>query len=106
MSEPRIVLYATRDCPHCAAVRGMLRAAGEAFEERDPTSSAVLLRELLAFSAVAIVPTVVVGGRALIGFDEVRLAEMLREPPVDTTEVDDYTDEELNGPDDDFLLSE
>jgi glutaredoxin 3 len=104
MPEPRITLYATPGCPQCAAARAALRSAGASFEELDPSASADVLRELLSFAASAFVPVIVVGGRALVGFDEDRLAEMLREPPTALGEAEDYTDEELNGPDDDPVL--
>lgn len=106
MAEPRIVLYATSDCPHCAAARAALRAAGESFDERNPSTSAEVLRELLSFAASAVVPTIVVGGTALVGFDEDRLTHMLLEPRTEPGEVNDYTDEELDGSDDDLLRPE
>ena len=106
MSEPRIILYATPDCPQCAAARSALRAAGQSFEELDPWTSTEVLRELLSFTGAAVVPTIVVGGRALVGFDEDCLAEMLREPPTELGELDDYTDEELDGSDDDPVLAQ
>jgi glutaredoxin 3 len=106
MPEPRIVLYATPDCPHCAAARAALRAAGESFDERDPSTSAEVLRELLSFAASAVVPTIVVGGTALVGFDEDRIAHLLLEPRTEPGEVNDYTDEELDGSGDDQILSE
>ena len=104
MPEPCIVLYAIPGCPHCAAARAALRAAGEPFDERDPRTSAEVLRELLSFAASAVVPVIVVGGTALVGFDEDRLAHMLREPRTEPGEVDDYTEEELDGSDEDLLL--
>jgi glutaredoxin len=106
MPEPRITLYAIPDCPQCAAARAALRAAGQPFEELDPSISAEDLRELLSFAGSAVVPTIVVGGKALVGFDEDRLAEMLREPPTGLGEPDAYTDEELNGSDDDPILAQ
>jgi glutaredoxin len=104
MRESCTVLYAIPGCPHCAAARAALRAAGEPFDERDPSTSADVLSELLSFAASAVVPTIVVGGTALVGFDEDRLAHMLREPRTAPGEVDDYTEEELNGSDEDFVL--
>jgi glutaredoxin len=106
MSQPRILLYATASCPHCASARAALEAAGEAFEERDPMASADALRDLVACAASAVVPTVVVGGRALVGFDAERLDQMLREPPIDPGVADDYTEEELSGSDDDLKVPE
>ncbi len=104
MSEPRVVLYATPDCPHCAAARAALHAARESFEERNPATSAEVLRELLSFTASAVVPTIVVGGTALVGFDEDRLAHLLVEPRTELGEANDYTAEELDDADDDQLL--
>jgi glutaredoxin 3 len=102
MSSPRIVLYATRSCPYCAAARAAIEASGESYVERDPLASAAVLREMLACSASAVVPTIVVGGRALVGFDADRFEQMLREPPVAPGPADDYTEEELTGTDDDL----
>jgi len=104
MPEPRVVLYATPDCPHCAAARAALRAAGESFEERNPSTSADVLRELLSFAASAVVPTIVVGGTAVVGFDQDRLTHLLLEPRTELGEVNDYTEEELDDSDDDLLL--
>jgi len=103
MPESRIVLYATPGCPHCAAARDALGAAGESFEERNPATSAEVLTELLSFAASAVVPTTVVGGRALIGFDEDRLAHLLREPPVQPGAAEAYTEEELSSSEEDLL---
>jgi glutaredoxin 3 len=102
MSLPRIVLYATSSCPHCAAARAAIEACGESFIERDPLSGPDVLREMLACSAAAVVPTVVIGGRALVGFDAERFEEMLEEVPIDFNPVDDYTEEELSSDDDDL----
>jgi glutaredoxin len=101
MARSPIVLYATAHCPHCAAARAALRAVGEDFVERDPSLDACVLKEMLAFSAAAVVPTIVVGGRALVGFDAGRLEELLREPPVAPAPGEVYSEEELSGRDDD-----
>ena len=102
MTTPRIVLYATPSCPHCAAARAAIVASGESFVERNPLSSPEVLREMLAISAAAVVPTVIVGGSAMVGFDAERFGEMLREPPIEADPADDYTEEELSGDDGDL----
>jgi glutaredoxin 3 len=104
MSQPRIVLYATKTCPHCAAARAAIEATGEPYVERDPLASAEVLREMLACSASAAVPTIVIGGRSLVGFDADRFEQMLREPPIEPGPADDYTEEELSGTGDDLPL--
>lgn len=98
---PRIVLYATRTCPHCAEARAAIEASGESYEERDPGASAEVLRELVNCAAAVVVPTVVIGGRTLVGFDADRLRQMLSEPPITPGPGDAYTDEELSDSDDD-----
>jgi glutaredoxin 3 len=102
MCLPRIVLYATPSCPHCAAARLAIETCGESFVERDPLSGPDVLREMLAVSAAAVVPTVVIGGRALVGFDAERFEQMLNEAPLDLNPVDDYSEEELSGDDGDL----
>ena len=91
MSAARIVLYAISDCPHCAVAREAIRATGESWEERDPTSDPDTLRELLTRAASATVPTILIGNRALVGFDQDRFEQMLSrapfEPPVRTPET-------------------
>jgi glutaredoxin 3 len=104
MSEPRIVLYATKTCPHCAAARAAIEASGESYVERDPLASGEVLRELLACAASAVVPTIVVGGRALVGFDADRFNQMMRSVPLQPGPPDDYTEEELSGAGDDLSL--
>ena len=104
MSAHRIVLYATRTCPHCAAARAAIEASGEPYDERDPLASGAVLKELLACAASAVVPTIVVGGRALVGFDADRFEQMLREPALKPGPPDDYTEEELSGSGEDLSL--
>jgi glutaredoxin 3 len=104
MPPSRIVLWATPGCPYCDAARDVLRAFGEPFDERDPLSSPERLRELLACSAAAAVPTVVVDGLVVVGFDAERIDEVLREPPPPVEPPDVYEPEEL--PEQDEELTE
>jgi glutaredoxin len=91
-----ILLYATGDCPHCQAAREALEAWGDPFEERDPLSDTAVLQELLLWSAVGAVPTIVVSGQVLVGFDADRLREMLLAAPPAPEPPDDYTPEDLS----------
>jgi glutaredoxin len=100
MSVPRVVLYATKACPHCAAARHAIEASGESYVEKDPEASADVLRELMTMAATAVVPTIVVGGRSLVGFDADRFQQMLHEEPLRPGPADQYTDEELSDADD------
>ena len=46
MPESRIVLYATPGCPHCAAARDALGAAGESFEVAAESKFKLRVREV------------------------------------------------------------
>jgi glutaredoxin len=91
-----ILLYANGNCPHCRAAREALVAWGEPFEERDPLASPALLKELLLVAAVGSVPTIVVSGHVLVGFDADRLQELLRLPPPEPDPINDYSPEDLS----------
>jgi glutaredoxin 3 len=81
MSTSRIVLFATASCPYCDEARAAIVASGESWEERNPNSSPETLRELLMHAASASVPTIVIGNRALVGWDRDRFDQMLSQPP-------------------------
>lgn len=95
MSVPRIVLYAMSGCPQCAVAREAIRASGESWEERDPTSNPETLRELLVQAASATVPALIIGNRALVGFDQDRFNQMLSQPPFEPPVSPPETPEEL-----------
>lgn len=95
MSAPRIILYATADCPHCEVARAAIRATGQSWEERDPTSDPDTLKELLVRAASATVPTILIGNRALVGFDQDRFQQMLDQAPFEPPVRPPETAEEL-----------
>ena len=95
MSAPRIVLYAKSTCPHCAVAREAIRASGESWEERDPSSNPETLTELLMCAASATVPTILIGNRALVGFDQDRFDQMLSQAPFEPPARQPDTPEEL-----------
>jgi glutaredoxin 3 len=94
MSTSRILLFATSSCPHCAEARAAIVASGESWEERNPVSSPEALRDLLMHAASAVVPTIVIGNRALVGFDRDRFEQMLSEAPLEHPERAPETPEE------------
>lgn len=94
MPSSRIVLFATPSCPRCAEARAAIAACGESWVEYDPTSSPGALRELLGLVAPAAVPTIVIGNRALVGFDRDRFERMLREAPLEPEDGPPYSSPE------------
>lgn len=100
MSPPRIVFYSSAACPLCAAVRAALDASGHPYDERDPLSDGDYIRDLLRSSGSPVVPTLIINGIALVGYDAELLEEVLRDPPPDLPLYDEYTAEELSDKDD------
>ncbi len=72
-----ILLYTATDCPHCQAARQFLADRDVACRERDISRDRSALRQLLATTGRASVPTLVVGRAAMVGFDADRWAEMI-----------------------------
>jgi glutaredoxin len=72
MAQPRITLYSTRRCPHCARVRRYLQNKGLRFQEFDVQSNP---RGQKAFARLGArgVPVVMIGDVRVDGFDRRRL---------------------------------
>jgi glutaredoxin 3 len=63
------VMYVKPGCPYCEAAREDLTARGEAFEERDATTSAEWKAELMRHTRnTGVVPTIVRGEDVQVGF--------------------------------------
>ncbi len=63
-------MYVKPGCPYCRAAREQLAADGEAFEERDATTSAEWREELMGYTNNrGVVPTIVrEGEKVQVGF--------------------------------------
>jgi glutaredoxin len=80
MTDDLVVLYALRECPQCDAARAFLQVRGVSFVERDIRLEAGAIEDLTKLTGESIVPTVVVGRDVQIGWDEVRVSDMLDNP--------------------------
>lgn len=80
MAHHPVILYATRDCPTCEVARQFLRGRGVAFTELDASSDARIVRDLVRLAGAAVVPTILIGDDAQVGWDQARVAEMLDDP--------------------------
>jgi glutaredoxin len=73
-----VVLYVRPDCPSCEDVRRDLRLRGLAWREVDTTDPAMEpRREQLMFSGYLQAPVLCAAGYAMIGYDRVRVGEIL-----------------------------
>ena len=72
-----VTLYTTSWCVHCKRAKGYLHAQGVRFNEVD-VETAEGKREFAQMGGGG-VPVILVGSKAMRGFDEARLAAMLKE---------------------------
>jgi glutaredoxin len=80
MADNALVLFSLRECPHCEAARAFLRARGVPFVERDVRDELGAINDLAKITGESIVPTLVYGDDVQVGWDAVRVSEMLDDP--------------------------
>jgi glutaredoxin 3 len=78
--EARVRVFGTPTCPHCRATRAWLSERGVDFADLDVTTDAVALRTMIWTTGLARVPVVLVGRRALVGFDPAALEALITAP--------------------------
>lgn len=71
-------LYVQPGCPFCDLARQFLSDNGIPWIERDVTKDPAAVQELRRIGTLA-TPVIVLGGKVVIGFNVVRLAELLGE---------------------------
>ncbi len=77
MSQPKVILYMDPGCPHCRHVKQYLDQRGVAYPARDVTSDPAAVEDLQKMTAPG-VPVTVIDGQRVIGFDKVRLDDLLK----------------------------
>jgi glutaredoxin len=73
-AQVRVTIYTTRWCPACAGARSWLSARGIPFDDRDVEESPAAMARMRSINRAGTVPTIVVEGAVVAGFD----AEALR----------------------------
>lgn len=76
-SRNPVVLYSVPSCDTCDLVRLQLQTRGVPFKEKDASTDPVIQEELKSASGAVTVPTVMIGTKALAGYDRAALAERL-----------------------------
>jgi glutaredoxin 3 len=77
MTDDEMDLFSTPDCPQCRSARDYLSSKGVRFREHDVSRDQDALRQMLALSGRASVPTIKAGNEVLVGFDRPRLDQMI-----------------------------
>lgn len=77
-----VVFYTQAGCPACTVAREFLVSRGAELEIRDIRSNPEYVRELVEDLKSQATPTVVIGGRVIIGFDPQAYDRALGTTPV------------------------
>jgi len=80
MTDDPVILFTLRECPQCEAARAWLRGRGVPFVERDIHAESGAIEDLTKLTGASVVPTVVVGQDVQIGWDEIRVSDMITNP--------------------------
>lgn len=79
MTDHRVIVYTTSSCPWCRRAKAFLAQHGIPFEERNLSMEPAYEEDLLLMGSMG-VPTLVVDGEVIVGFDQDRLTELLLTP--------------------------
>lgn len=74
-----VKVYSTPSCPWCARVKQFFRDNGVPFEDVDVSRDVAAAREMVRKSRQMGVPVVDFGGEIIVGFNEPRLRELIKQ---------------------------
>jgi glutaredoxin-like YruB-family protein len=76
-TQPRVLLFTTPSCSHCTRAKRYFKRNGIKFKEIDITRNPDGARDVKRISGGSSVPVIMVGHRAVVGFDPSKLDKML-----------------------------
>ncbi len=76
MSE-KVIVYTTPTCPYCDTVKEFLSKKGVPYDEYDVADDENARREMMDKSGRMAVPTVVIDGEVVVGFDQEKIDSLL-----------------------------
>ncbi|MEW6722250.1 MAG: glutaredoxin domain-containing protein [Candidatus Micrarchaeota archaeon] len=79
--NPNVLIFVTSSCPFCTSAKEYLSVKGVSFAEADVEKDARAARELSRINPKSTVPTMVINGRLVIGFDRGLIDNALARPP-------------------------
>jgi glutaredoxin 3 len=77
MPDAEVIVFSTPTCPACRKAEEFLTQKGIKFRSLDVSADRDALVLLLRFAGQPTVPTIVAYGEVMVGFDAVRLEQML-----------------------------
>ncbi|MFA6281007.1 MAG: Uxx-star family glutaredoxin-like (seleno)protein [Candidatus Omnitrophota bacterium] len=72
-----IKIYSTPTCPYCKLVKQYLSSKGQSYEDIDVSQDKTALDAMVKLSGQMGVPTVVINGQVVVGFDKNRINALL-----------------------------
>ena len=74
----RVKVYSTTTCPYCKMAKSFLEDKGIEFDDLDVSTDADARDEMMKKSGQMGVPVIDIDGDVVIGFDQERLADLLK----------------------------
>jgi glutaredoxin 3 len=78
---PGVAVYSTPSCPYCTMAKDYLASRGVAFSDYDVSRDHGRAVEMVRMTGQGGVPVIVIGKRAIIGFDRRSIDEALAQSP-------------------------
>jgi len=72
-----IKIYSTPTCPYCKLAKQYFSSKGISYEDFDVSANQKAMEEMVKLSGQMGVPTIVINGQIIVGFDKTRVEELL-----------------------------
>lgn len=72
-----VIVYSTPTCPYCHQLKDFLKEKGVAFEDKNVAVDTAARDEMVQKSGQLGVPVSAIGDQIVVGFDQVKIAELL-----------------------------
>ncbi|MDD4955496.1 MAG: glutaredoxin family protein [Candidatus Omnitrophica bacterium] len=73
-----IKIYSTPTCPYCKLAKQYFSSKGLSYEDLDVSQDKNALSEMVKLSGQMGVPTIVIDGKIVVGFDKAKIEELLK----------------------------
>lgn len=74
---PKVTIYTTSTCVYCKMAKEFFKENNVIYEEKDASTDAAVLREMVEKSHQMGVPVIDIDGQIVLGFDKKKLSELL-----------------------------
>lgn len=75
--QPRVIVFSTPTCTYCNAAKRYFRQKGIRFRDVDVSRDSAAARDMARRSGQMGVPVIDINGRIIVGFDRLRIDQLL-----------------------------